>query len=83
MRDEWFERLHGYCHAMAQARLLLEEELINEIEFVQWEQHCAQIWGWPERSIYRQCSVEIYFSAHRDHCRQLYDDSDDLWLGGL
>ena len=39
---------------MAQARLLLEEELINEIEFVQWEQHCAQIWGWPERSIYRQ-----------------------------
>lgn len=54
MRDEWFERLHGYCHAMAQARLLLEEELINEIEFVQWEQHCAQIWGWPERSIYRQ-----------------------------
>ena len=54
MRDEWFERLHGYCHAMAQARLLLEEELINEIEFVQWEQHCAQIWGWHERSIYRQ-----------------------------
>lgn len=39
---------------MAQVRLLLEEELINEIEFVRWEQHCAQIWGWPERSIYRQ-----------------------------